>query len=223
MLRSTATFGGCDGSILPHPNRVQPDGTFLATPARGTLTGNRGVLHGADGIVGAARWKHRAWVCCELSFRGRHRPIMPPGRWTALFFLDELVALAAGHRPCGQCRHADYRRFADAWNLATGHWPGAVAMDREMHAARAHPGARLLRHHVCDAGDLPDGTMVEIDRRAHLVLERHALPYGPDGYGAPRPMPDGDVTVLTNAATVRVLGAGYRPRLHRSARARANG
>lgn len=203
---------------MPHPNRVQPDGTLLATPARGTLTGNRGVLHDGDRI-GAARWKHRAWVCCALSFRGRHRPIMPPGRWTALFFLDEAVSLAAGHRPCGQCRHADYRRFTECWAKATGGWPGPKDADAVLHRLRAKPGARKMRHHPGDATTLPEGAMFHRDGQDWLVSGGHALAYRPDGYGPPSPLPHGPVEVLTNPMSVRVLAAGYRPMLHPSATA----
>ncbi|WP_259918150.1 hypothetical protein [Jannaschia sp. M317] len=168
-------------------------------------------------MIGPARWKHRAWVCCALSFRGRHRDIMPVGRWTALFFLDEAVALAAGHRPCGECRRADYVRFAEAWTRATGHWPGPKEADAMLHALRAKPGAREMRRHPGDATALPEGAMFRRDGRDWLVSHGRALAYGPRGYGAPSPLPHGPVEVLTNPMTVRVLAAGYRPMLHPSA------
>lgn len=208
----------CWTADLPQQNRVQPDGRFLATAARGTIMGNRGVLHDAQGNLGTARWKHRAWVCCEVSFRGRHRPIMPANRWTALFFLDEAVALAAGHRPCGQCRHADYRAFAEAWADADGHWPGPSAADARLHLSRAVPGARHLRHHTRDANDLPPGAMC-MTQIGPLLIDANgeARAYRPDGYGPAQARPQGMVTVLTNPWALRTLAAGYKPRLHPSA------
>ncbi|WP_179378986.1 hypothetical protein [Jannaschia marina] len=198
---------------MTHPNRVQPDGRFLAVPARGTLTGNRGVLHDEDGI-GPARWKHRAWVSCELSFRGRWRPIMPPRRWTALFFPDEAVAIAAGHRPCGQCRHGDYRAFTEAWARAFGGWPGPKDADAILHAARAQRGARHLRHRPALFEDLPEGALFKHGGSIFLRWNGVARPYAPDGYGTPIAAPTGDVTALTSPPMQAVLAAGYRPRLH---------
>lgn len=199
-------------------NRVQPDGEFLATPARGLLMGNRGVLHDDHGVIGPARWKHRNWVCCALSFRGRHRKLLQPRTWTELFFLDEAVALAAGHRPCGECRHRDHQRFRQAWAKAFGAPAPAAAMDDVLHPARALPGARHLRHEPAQAADLPDGTFVR-DRGGHclLLFGDMALPYAPQGYGPPLPRPTGEVTALTSAPMRAVLAAGYLPILHPSA------
>ncbi len=89
-------------------------------PARGLFMGNRGILHDATGQLGPARWRHRNWVCCRLAFKGRHRKLLKPGHYTALFFLDEAVALAAGHRPCAECRRADYLSFRAAWEAGLG-------------------------------------------------------------------------------------------------------
>ncbi|WGH79768.1 hypothetical protein [Jannaschia ovalis] len=202
---------------MPRPNRVHPDGSFLTTPARGTLMGNRGILHDAEGRIGPARWRHRNWVCCLLSFRGRHRRLLAPGHYTELFFLDEAVALAAGHRPCAECRRADYRRWQAAWARAFGDSPPAPEMDARLHAARAEPGARGLRHETAKAGDLPDGAVFAVAARAWLRLGGRALPYAPEGWGAPEPLPGGTVRALTNAVTRRILQAGYAPRLHPSA------
>lgn len=200
---------------MTHPNRVQPDGTFLATPARGMLMGNRGVLH-RDGVIGLARWKHRNWVCCEVSFRGRHRAIMPQGRWTALFFLDEAVAMAAGHRPCGQCRRNDYLAFAQAWEGAFGKWPGPRSADAILHGARAQPGGQMLRFHRAEARTLPHGAMFRTGGSDFLVVDGAARPYAPEGYGQPVALPEGRVDVLTAPPMCAVLLTGYRPRLHPS-------
>ena len=106
------------GCSRPLQNRVTPFGEIVSAPWRGALMGNRGCLHDGDGHLGVRRWRHQHWVCCLTAFRGRVRDPMPAGRWTALFFWDEAVALAAGHRPCGQCRYVDYQRFKSAWQDA---------------------------------------------------------------------------------------------------------
>jgi len=91
---------------VPLQNRVLPTGEIAAIPARGTLTGNRGIIHRDDKTLGTSRWSHHAWICCTLDWQGRKRPVMTGRNWTELFFLDESVAFAAGHRPCGYCRRS---------------------------------------------------------------------------------------------------------------------
>ncbi|SIO14687.1 hypothetical protein SAMN05444722_0604 [Rhodovulum sp. ES.010] len=200
---------------MPRPNRVTPTGTFLATDARGDFMGNRGILHDDRGELGRARWQHRAWVCCLISFKGRKRPIMAPGKYTELFFLDEAVALAAGHRPCGRCRPDAFRRFLDAFEGAAR----AAAMDAALHRARAVPQVWRQRRHQTLAHLLPDGAFIlhPEDDRPCLLLGDAALPFAPHGYAPPRPRPDGTVTVLTPTPTVGALRNGYRPALHRTA------
>lgn len=202
----------------PLRNRVQPDGTILACPERGLFMGNRGILHDDRRRLGAARWRHRAWVCCVLRFKGRRRVPMTPGTYTELFFLDEAVALAAGHRPCAECRRADYDRWRTAWEAAHGTRPGAPGIDAVLHAARAIPGARHLRRHEAGADTLPDGAMVDLGGTAHLILGGAAQPCSPAGYGPPVPRPSGPVTLLTPPPTVEVLRHGYHPALHPTAR-----
>ena len=126
---------------MPLQNRVTPRGDIVATPARGTLTGNRGILHDAGRQLGAARWRHHRWICCRLDFKGRRRAVMAPGRYTELFFLDEATALAAGHRPCWECRREAFQDFQSAWRCAFGGADdvGAAAMDRILHRARVAP------------------------------------------------------------------------------------
>lgn len=203
---------------MTRQNRVMPDGTIRAVAARGTLTGNRGILHDAEGRLGSVRWRHRHWISCELSWKGIRRPIMAAGNWTELFFLDEAVALAAGHRPCALCRREDYRAFRAAWAQAFGAQAGADAMDRILHAARVAPrGAPPVRH-IRDLQDLPDGSFIRQDGQDLLVQGGHLLPFAPEGYGPPQPRrAGGPVPVLTPAPLVAVLTAGYRPRLHPSA------
>jgi len=203
---------------VPRQNRVTPYGGLIATAARGTLMGNRGCLHSDDGRI-VRQWQVRRWIACALSFRGRRRFVMPPGRWTALFFLDEATALAAGHRPCAECRWADYRRFQDAFLSAhPGHPPGADPMDRTLHAARVRDG-RTGRTHDAALATLPDGTFVEVAGLPWLLWRRELLGWTPAGYAERRQAPAGDVTVLTPAPTVAAIRAGYVPLVHPSAAA----
>ncbi len=189
---------------MPHRNRVTPYGEIVAIPDRGTLMGNRGVLHGEDGEH-RRDWQVRRWIACRLEFKGRHREIRRPGRWTELFFRDEATALAAGHRPCAECRRADYRRWQAAWPHADS---GADAMDRMLHADRLD--GRSKRTYEARLGELPGGAMVERAGRAWLLAEGCLLPWSPGGYGDPQPAPArATVTVLTPAVTVAVLRAGY--------------
>ncbi|MWB79533.1 hypothetical protein GLS40_15980 [Pseudooceanicola sp. 216_PA32_1] len=202
-------------------NRVLPTQEIVADPARGTMTGNRGILHRPDRTLGRARWKSRAWICCTLHWRDVRRSVMSPGTWTELFFLDEAVALAAGHRPCAYCRRAAYTGFRDAWAAARGPDPKAVEMDRILHEARL-TGDRRQRHHDAPAESLPEGVFILWNSRPALLGESALLPFTTAGYGPELKRPRGQVTVITPAPTVAVLRAGYRPKLHQSASPGAN-
>ncbi len=196
---------------MTRQNRVLPTSEIVALPFRGTLTGNRGILHDAAGRLGVARWRHRSWIACVLAFKGRRRAVMTPGTWTELFFADEAVSLAAGHRPCAECRRADYARFREAWTAATGTRPRAKDMDRALHAARLEPGTRVQRHVEARAADLPDGAFVlDGDRAPALVRAGLLHAWRPEGYGPAATTPD-RVLVLTPAPTIAALRAGYRP------------
>ncbi len=193
-------------------NRVQPTGEIIAHPARGTFMGNRGILHDAHGQLGRARWRHRAWVTCLLEFKNRHRAIMTPGNYTELFFHDEAVALAAGHRPCGECRRVDFNRFRDAAGVR-----GRISdFDTHLHAARAIPRKYLQNRHSGEFADLPDGSFIlDVDGTACLIHDGALWPFSPGGYGAPRRQPEsGRVTVLTPEPTLNALRAGYAPAIH---------
>lgn len=201
---------------MPRQNRVTPSGELIAVPARGTLMGNRGCLHGADGRIRRAH-SGRRWIICVLEFGGRRLPLADPGRNTQLFFLDEATALAAGHRPCGECRRAAFRAFVDAW--VDGN-PGVLParariddLDRVLHAQRLGPRVRAR----VDA--LPDGAFVALegDSRPYLVHGGALLPWTPEGYGARFSRQSAVVEVLTPESTVAALRAGYRPALHPSA------
>jgi hypothetical protein len=206
----------------PLQNRVTPTGEIVSDPARGLLMGNRGCLHGPDRRLGTARWRSKLWICCVLKWRDVRRDPMPPGRWTALFFLDEATALAAGHRPCAYCRRADYLSFADAWRLADNmpRRPRAGEMDARLHAERVESRSRRQRTRQAQAGQLPDGVMIGHDGGCGLVGRACFLPWSLTGYLAPVKLrPATPVELLTPPATVAAIAAGYRPMLHPSATA----
>lgn len=195
---------------MPRQNRVIPTQDIVATPERGLFMGNRGCLHGADGTLGRARWRSKAWIVCQTAFRDRRRQIMAPGRYTELFFLDEAVALAAGHRPCFECRRAEAVAFRDLWRRAVGPVQRVGDLDAALHAARLTPSGRQARLSA-DIRDLPDGAFILIDGRPHLVRAGLVHAFSPAGYGPARRPPRWPVSVLTPRPTLRVLRAGYTP------------
>jgi hypothetical protein len=209
---------------MPLQNRATPYGDLIAVAARGALMGNRGRLHDASRrVIRRQVSSYRAWVTCLLAFKGRRRAVMTPGRYTELFFLDEVTAFAAGHRPCGECRRADYRRFKAAWlvgnadrGLAAGVPIGAI--DRELQRDRLTTDGRQGTF-LADIAALPDGVFVAREtRRAPLLIWRSALwPWSPEGYGDPEPAREPElVTVLTPRSTVQAFAAGYTPAVHGS-------
>lgn len=183
--------------------------------------GNRGgTLHGANRTLRRRRWVSKQWICCRLEFKGRHRQVMAPNRYTELFFLDEATALAAGHRPCFECRRQDFLWFASLWGTAMGKSGRATVgeMDGVLHAERVGPSGEKLIYRAAIDG-LPSGAFVRLETVPHLVLSSWLLPWSPQGYGEPIRRPDaGDVEVLTPRSTVAVLAAGYCPTvLHETA------
>ena len=175
--------------------------------------GNRGILHNCDQSLGRARWRHKAWVTCALEFKDRRRKVMQPGNYTELFFLDEAVALAAGHRPCARCRRPNFQAYLTALN----HKGSAKELDTALHAARVIPRTTSHRRYRADIATLPFGTIVNFGT-PHLVTTRHLLPISAAGYGPAHPRPaSGKITVLTPALSVQALDAGYRPHLHPTA------
>jgi hypothetical protein len=205
---------------VPLQNRVEPTGEIVAHPARGLLMGNRGCIHRPDRTLGVTRWRTKMWISCVLDWRGRRRDVMPPGRWTALFFLDEATALAAGHRPCGYCRRADHRWFAESWRAGRGlpSRPRAAEMDISLHAERVEPRTRRKTTRTARAGGLPDGAMISYAGTTGLWSAGSMLPWSFEGYGTPVPVGvQAVVTLLTPPSIVAALGAGYRPLVHPSA------
>jgi hypothetical protein len=218
---------------MPERNRVTPHGEIVAIPLRGAWTGNRGVLHQGHEIVRS----HASdlWITCALEFRGRWRQQWLPRRYTHLYFHDEAVSFAAGHRPCAECRRADYRAYQQAWAVSlitarsaagadtpgAGRLPTAKEMNAQLHRERIVPGTHRRRLHDLPWAGLPDGTFVLLGRDGSedgdagegepvIVVGATVVPWTTEGYGKPRPRPArGTATVITPPSTVAVLRAGY--------------
>jgi hypothetical protein len=206
----------------PRQNRVAPTGEIVADPGRGLLMGNRGCIHDIDQRLGVSRWRSKAWICCVLEWRGWRRDVMPPGAWTALFFLDEATALAAGHRPCGYCRRSELLAYGQAWQSAyrLSSRPSAGEIDARLHAERVEPRTRRQLTRPAVVADLPDGVMVRRDGVVGLLSGAALHEWTFDGYGPPVPVPPrARVELLTPPASVAVLAAGYRPLVHPTAQA----
>ena len=179
---------------------MTPLGELIAHPARGLVYGNRGCLHDDAGRI-RRRYNGKRWIACRLEFRGWHRsPLMQPGKFTELFFLDEATAFAAGHRPCALCRREDYVRFME---IVDGR--GADAIDARLHDERSQRG-RHARY-----GELPDGAFVLADGEPWLVLGDGLLRWTPAGYDDRAARPGGSADLLTPPTLVSVLARGWNP------------
>jgi hypothetical protein len=198
---------------MPLQNRVTPLGELVAAPERGLVYGNRGRLHDEQGRI-RRQWQLERWISCRLEFRGRYRAggPMAPGRYTGLFFLDEATALAAGHRPCAECRNGDYRSF-----LGLAGASGADELDARLHAERLGGDIDGRRLHEGRLEDLPDGAFVLLDGAPWLVLGSELLRWTPGGYAEQQRRARGAVDVVTPPTSLRVLASGWRgsvPFLH---------
>jgi hypothetical protein len=203
---------------MPLQNRVDPFGELFVTPARGLFFGNRGGrIHTDRKQLTLRRWASKQWICCVLQFKNRQREVW--GRsYTELFFLDEVTALAAGHRPCFECRRKEAVEFAARWQQAfkLGARPRAPEMDEVLHAERLH--GREKRSHEARLDDLPHGAMIAFDGAAFAVHGNSLLHWTPNGYDARELRVSGVIVdVLTPPAIVAVLAAGYPPAWHPSA------
>jgi hypothetical protein len=203
---------------MPFQNRVTPLGELISTPERGLVYGNRGRLHDEQGRIRRA-WQVKRWISCRLEFRGRYRPGGPlaPNRYTGLFFLDEATAFAAGHRPCAECRNADYKSF-----LALTGARGADMLDERLHAERLGSDTAGRRLHERRLEELPDGAFVLVDDAPYLVLGDALLRWTVGGYTERRVRRRGQVLTITPPTTLAVLAAGWRgsePFLHPSSSA----
>ncbi len=205
---------------MPLRNRVTPEGDIVATAARGTMLGNRGgCFHRDDRTLKRRPFASAQWICCVLEFKGRRRPLMQPGLYTELFFLDEATALAAGHRPCFECRRAEAEHFARIWNVARGKPGRASAPDMDA----------ILQHERIDGdyakvvsratlASLPDGAFVRMPSGPAMIWGGHLWPWSFSGYAEPMPVAGAIVAdVLTPQSIVAILALGFRPRLHPTA------
>ena len=206
-------------------NRVTPLGDLVADPARGLVYGNRGCLHDDRGQI-RRRYDGKRWIACRLEFRGwRRRPLLQPGRFTELFFLDEATAFAAGHRPCALCRHEDYVRFGEIWREVHPGQVGADAIDAQLHSERVAPDTRTQLRHPAAFAELPDAAFVLEEGTLWLVLGQSLLRWTPAGYADRTPRPaHGLAELITPPSLVAVLRAGWQqalvPLLHPSSRER---
>ena len=165
--------------------------------------GNRGCIHRGHAI--ARQWATTCWITCALEYKGWVAPKWVPGRWTALFFYDEALSLAAGHRPCALCRREDYNRYLAAAGLKS-----AAEINARLHAERVDR-QRKKRKHRLSWRDLPAGAYAEVDGLPHVVLADAIRPWDVgEGYGPMRARPPGgDAIVLTPPLSVRALVSGY--------------
>ncbi len=160
---------------------------------------------------------HDAWITCALRFKDRWREQWQPHRFTWLYFYDEAVSFAAGHRPCAECRFKRYKDYQSAWAQATGESPSAKAMNKQLHSERLVRGTHRRRLHSLPAGDLPDGVFVMLDDAPHVLVADAAIEWTRDGYATRRARPAGVVTAITPPSTIDVLRSGYEPHIHASA------
>jgi methylphosphotriester-DNA--protein-cysteine methyltransferase len=204
-------------------NRVTPFGEIVAIAPHGTLMGNRGRLHDVQRRVTKTSARSQ-WLTCRLQWNGIQREIMSPDSYTELFFLDEATALAAGHRPCNDCRSERLRAFQQAWARGVeGRSDGATLVSRidpVMQRDRL-VSKGVQRRYAAQLGGLPDGTMLQVaaeEGAARLKWRGRLLRWAATGYEDPRRVDDSvNVMVLTPACTVRVLAAGYVPEVHPTA------
>jgi hypothetical protein len=185
---------------VPLQNRVTPLGDLVAVADRGLVYGNRGCLHDASGRI-RRRYAGRRWIACRLEFKDWHRsPLLQPGRFTELFFLDEATAFAAGHRPCALCRREDYDRFLALCGAA-----GADEIDALLHEERLGERPRVA------VDELPDGSFVLRDGEPWLVLGGELLSWSPGGYRQRVERPRDRAELVTPPTLVSVLRAGWEP------------
>ncbi|MEL7129870.1 MAG: hypothetical protein AAGK23_10000 [Pseudomonadota bacterium] len=204
---------------MPLQNRVRPDGEIFAIDARGTLMGNRGGrlhINGKRELHSSRRWASRQWISCVTQFKGRRRTPMSDNRYTELFFLDEVTALAAGHRPCFECRRSAAVQFAEIWKhvFHLDQRPKAKDIDRALHTERLAGRKKWTIRIPFES--LPSGAMAMDGDRMVAKTENRALAWSFDGYCEVAP-PRGEVDCLTPPAILKVLKGQYSPIWHPSA------
>ena len=206
---------------MPLQNRVNPFSTLISTPERGAWTGNRGVIHNERKEI-IKNHAVKYWITCVLDYKNARRSVMTPNRWTEVFFLDEATAFAAGHRPCGFCRHADFKRFKDLWIKANGEQYGLTnktkmdIIDAIIHQERLDKNG-LQKTFKSTLTALPDGTFITLDEvdKAYLWFEQNLYEWSFSGYTKVSQFDKNqEVTVLTPFSYVAVFKAGYVPEVH---------
>lgn len=203
--------------MSPLQNRVDPYGRLQAVRARGAWMGNRGVLHNEAKEIVAA-WRLARWITCVLEFKGRRREVFAPHRYSELFFLDEATSLAAGHRPCAECRRSRFKEFRAAWasvrsDRVGSRPPSADEIDRVLHSERLLPGGGKKTYPAA-LSSLPTGVIVEHEGLAHLIWGSKLRPWTVAGYGPPAGVPPAiEVAVLTPRSIVQAIEAGFLPQI----------
>lgn len=195
--------------MSPARNRVTPFGEIVAIPLRGAWGGNRGILHEGREIVRSHAGD--LWITCALEYRGRRYEQWRPHHFTWLYFHDEAVSFAAGHRPCAYCRRASYDAYRSAWGQELGVVvPTAKELNRQLHAERNHRGTHRRRLHEVAWASLPEGVFVALDGTPALVLDDSLVDWTVEGYGARRPRPrTGTAIAITPPSSIAVLRGGY--------------
>jgi hypothetical protein len=200
-------------------NRVDPFGQLIRTTARGMFMGNRGVIHNYEKEI-THPFKHKAWITCVLQFKGRHRSVMTPNRWTELFFLDEATAFAAGHRPCFECRKEEAKRFKACWIQGNPEYNFTMKtsirdIDDVIHRERIDISSKKVMHQRLST-DIPEGTFVLINNSDPYIFSMGQLHlWTPSGYSSTIAMPTKEelLTVLTPRSVVQAFAAGYSPQI----------
>ena len=203
---------------MPARNRVTPMGEIEAIPLRGAWTGNRGILHRGREIV--RFHASDLWITCALQFRGRWREQWQPHHYTFLFFHDEAVSFAAGHRPCAECRRDSYDSYRAAWADGLGvAAPSAKQINRQLHSERIVHGSHRRRIHELPWADLPDGTFVLLGEAPAVVAGNRLSEWTHEGYRGRRARPTrGTASAITPPSTVAALRAGYPVQIDDGAR-----
>jgi hypothetical protein len=201
-------------------NRVNPFGALISTSERGAWTGNRGVIHNHSREI-VKNHAAKYWITCSLKYKNFQRVVMTPNRWTELFFLDEATAFAAGHRPCGFCRHPDFKKFKNLWLKANGARFGMTEktsiseIDAIIHAERLDEnGAK--KTFKATLPDLPDGVFVTDTAREKTFLwwQQQLFEWSFSGYSKAQTVDNQRVVeVLTPFSYVEVFRAGYLPQV----------
>lgn len=203
--------------MTPRRNRVTPLGDIEAIPLRGAWTGNRGILHSGQEIV--RFHASDLWITCALEFRGRWREQWQPHQYTHLYFHDEAVSFAAGHRPCAECRRDSYNAYRAAWARGLGtSIPSAQQINQRLHAERIVRGTHRRRFHEASWQDLPDGAFVMLDAPA-VVVGSALVQWTSEGYRDRHERPrSGTARLITPPATVAALREGYPVQIDDTAR-----